>query len=327
MKKISKLIVYAAFCLSLAAFCYLRPLHDDFDRYVYEALIRSSNQPIGDIYRIVKHESPRAEASSVMDSPEHLAQLEPLYAIRPLYIQVTSLLSRAGMGPQAAINLVSSTSLMMCAVIIGLATRQYLYSALLMASPGVMTIGRMGTPDALSSLAVLASYVAIDREKLVSGILLLMLSIWIRTDNVLFVVLMLVWLVWKKRIPALHSIVLGLLSVAAVLWINYLSGNYGWKVLFQYSFVGGRYPAEITLHQHRAVRPCSAGKLSVPRSPTCPLAAPWIRSMDAQQRRTRLSHSYWRRIVTALPDVSLRRVSLFCLGIPADWRHIYSRNI
>jgi hypothetical protein len=106
----------------------------------------------------------------------------------------------------------------------------------------------MGTPDALSSLAVLASYVAIDREKLVSGILLLMLSIWIRTDNVLFVVLMLVWLVWKKRIPALHSIVLGLLSVAAVLWINYLSGNYGWKVLFQYSFVGGRYPAEITPH-------------------------------------------------------------------------------
>lgn len=246
--KISKLIAYAAFCVSLAALCYLRPLRDDFDRYVYEALIRSSNQPIGDIYRIVKHESPRAKASSVMDSPEHLAQLEPLYAIRPLYVQVTSLLSRAGMGPQAAINLVSSISLMMCAVIIGVTTRQYLCSALLMASPGIMTIGRMGTPDALSSLAVLAGCLALYREKVSSGILLLMLSVWIRTDNVLFVIAILVWLVWKKRMPLLHSIVLGIMAFSSVLWINHLSGNYGWRVLFHYSFIGGRYPAEITPH-------------------------------------------------------------------------------
>lgn len=56
--KSTKFIMYVAFSLGLAAACYLRPSPNDFDRYVYESLIRSAKQPIEDIYRIVKHESP-----------------------------------------------------------------------------------------------------------------------------------------------------------------------------------------------------------------------------------------------------------------------------
>ena len=41
---------------------------DDFDRYVYEALIRTERQPIRDVYNIVKHENLRAESSSILDS-------------------------------------------------------------------------------------------------------------------------------------------------------------------------------------------------------------------------------------------------------------------
>ena len=59
----------------------------DFDRYIYEALVRGRYQDVQKIYPNVKHENPRAEASSVLDSPEHLGQLEPLYAIRPLYLR------------------------------------------------------------------------------------------------------------------------------------------------------------------------------------------------------------------------------------------------
>jgi hypothetical protein len=246
--KTAKLVVYVAFSLGLAAACYLRPLPDDFDRYIYESLIRSTRQPTEDIYRIVKHSNPRADASSVMDSPEHLGELEPLYAIRPVYIQLITLVSRAGLSPQQSINLVSATSLFLIALLVLMATRNYLCSAFVMATPAVMTVGRMGTPDALSSLTVVAACAAILREKLFGGILLLMLSIWMRTDNLLIAVATLGWLAWNRKLSRVHAGVLVALGIASVEWINTLSGNYGWKILFQFSFIGGKYPAEIIPH-------------------------------------------------------------------------------
>ncbi len=133
-------IVYLAFSLGLAAACYLRPSPDDFDRYAYESLIRSAKQPVEDVYPIVKHESSRAEASTIMDSPGHLAQLEPLYAIRPVYIQLATLISDAGLPPQKSIDLVSAISLFLIALFAYAATQNYLYSALLMTTPAVVIV-------------------------------------------------------------------------------------------------------------------------------------------------------------------------------------------
>ena len=237
--------MYVAFSLGLAAACYLRPSPDDFDRYVYESLIRSAKQPIEDIYRIVKHESPRAEASTVMDSSEHLGELEPLYAIRPVYVQLATLISRAGLSPEKSINLVSAISLFLIALLAYAATQNYLYSTLLMVTPAVVIVGRLGGPDAFSSLVVVAGCMAVLREKLFVGILLLMISIWIRTDNIVIVLVLFGWLVWGRKLSGLYAGVLTALAIGSVEWINTLSGNYGWRVLLHYSFIGGKYPAEI----------------------------------------------------------------------------------
>jgi hypothetical protein len=94
----------------LAFVCYRRPLPDDFDRYIYEAVIRSKSQPIEQVFAAVKHSSPRAEGSTVLDSPQHLRELEPLYAIRPLYLRLISLLS-AILPIQKAIDVISAASL------------------------------------------------------------------------------------------------------------------------------------------------------------------------------------------------------------------------
>lgn len=238
-------IAYAVFSVILAAACYLRPSTEDFDRYVYESLIRSTKQPIESVYRIVKHSSLRAEASNVMDSPEHLAQLEPLYAIRPIYIELITSLNQAGLSPQPSINLVSAASLFGIALLLGAATERYMYSAAIMSTSTLLTIGRMGTPDALSSLVVAGGCLAILKEKLFVGILLMMVSIWVRTDNLVLVITLLAWLICTHKLGLIEGGVLAGLGVASVEYINTFSGNYGWKVLFQYSFVGGKYPAEL----------------------------------------------------------------------------------
>jgi hypothetical protein len=270
--KIAKTTAYIAFSLSLAVACYLRPVPDDFDRYVYEALIRSPRQPVQDIYQIVKHESPRVEASSVLDSPEHLAQLEPLYAIRPLYVEAISIFSHR-LAPQKSITFISVLSLFLLAALLLIWTRRPVYSALLLLTPAVLTLGRMGTPDAFSTLFVVAGFWLLTKNLIPPAIFILLISVWIRTDNVLAVVAVLMWLAWTRRLSPLRAGGLIALAVASVLFINHNAGNYGYLVLFRYSFIAGKYPAEIlpTLTMSEYLHAFGVGAES-----TLPQTAPWV---------------------------------------------------
>jgi hypothetical protein len=242
----TKFFAYALLMLLLAVACYVRPSPDDFDRYVYEALIRSSKQPIEQIFEIVKHESPRAEASAVMNSPEHLAQLEPLYAIRPLYLELASVPTKMGLSPRKSIDLLSAVSLFLIAMLAYACTENGLYSAILVSASTIVILGRTGGPDALSSLVLVGGCMAVLRNRLLLGTLLLITSVWIRTDNVLIVLATLGWLGWERKLKIVYAGVLGSLAIGSVQLINSLSGNYGWRVLLHYSFVGGKYPAQIT---------------------------------------------------------------------------------
>ena len=248
MRRILAFFIYTVFVAALSWICFIRPVADDFDRYIYEALVRGRNQDVQKIYPIIKHENLRAEASAVLDSPGHLAQLEPLYAIRPLYVEKIDFLARTGLPIQRAITLVSAISLFGIGLVLLGWTGRPLLCALLMATPAIVGLGRIGTPDALSSLVLLAALWALLRERLFPGILLLLVSIWVRTDNVLIALLVLIWLAGTGKVSVAHSAILAGVAAASVLFINHFSGNYGWSVLFRYSFIGGRYPAEIAPH-------------------------------------------------------------------------------
>jgi len=240
--------LYVAFAAFLAATCFFRPVSGDFDRYVYEALVRGRYERVERIYPIVKHASPRAEASSVLDSAEHLAGLEPLYAIRPIYTEIITAFSLV-LPIQKSINLVSALSLFGIALmLIAWARAMPLYCALLISTGGIVDAGRMGTPDALSALFVIVGFWLLERDQISHAILILLASIWVRTDNVLVVLALLVWLTLTKRIRLLYAILLATISAATVGFINQMAGNYGWLVLFRYSFIAGKYPAEIASH-------------------------------------------------------------------------------
>jgi len=237
--------LYGMFLFGLCLVCQRRPIADDFDRYVYEAIVRGRTQSIEEVYNLVKHESPRAEASTVLDSPQHLKELEPLYAIRPLYVELVALLSSI-LSIQNAINFISAASFFGIGIIVLCWTGKPFLSALLMTAYPVLLLGRAGTPDALAGfLGILGLWLIQDRNGPLLALIVLFISLGVRTDNLLLLLSVLVWLVWEKRIGLYYAGLLAVLAVMLVLGINRWAGNYGWVVLFRYSFVSGRYPAQI----------------------------------------------------------------------------------
>ncbi len=240
--------LYLGFIAGVAWACFRRPVPDDFDRYIYEALVRGKYDSVETVYPIVKHSNRRAEESSVLDSSTHLGQLEPLYAIKPLYVRAIEATAFTRLPIQSRINLISALSLFGIGIVVLGWTGRPGYSALLLATSTVVILGRMGTPDGLSALIVLAGLWALSQNRLLIGILLMLASIWLRTDNLLLVVAVVGYLLWQKRMTWVDATVISALSIGSVELINHFSGNYGWRVLFQYSFLGGRSPAEVVPH-------------------------------------------------------------------------------
>ena len=240
--------LYVGFIASISWACFRHPVADDFDRYIYEALVRGKHETVEAVYPVIKHSYKRAEESSVLDSPTHLGQLEPLYAIRPLYVKAIEATAFTRLPIQTRINLISAVALFGIGLVVLGWTGAPGYSALLLATSAIVVVGRMGTPDGLSALVVIAGLWAITRDKLLIGVLLLLVSIWIRTDNVLLVLAVLGYLLWQKRMTIADAGLISALSVGSVLSINHFSGNYSWGVLFQYSFIGGGSPAEVSPH-------------------------------------------------------------------------------
>lgn len=195
------------------------------------------------MYSLVKHASPRAEQSSILDSPQHLQELEPMYAIRPVYLAAISALSRA-IPIQSAISLISALSLFGIGLVVLFWTKRPLLAGLLMAAIPIPLLGRLGGPDGLATVLVIWALWLLERSRSVA-LGLLFVSLCVRTDNLLILFAVLAWLGWKKKMP---RPIVGVLAVAAlgiVVGINHWAGNYGWIVLFRFSFVSGRYPAQI----------------------------------------------------------------------------------
>ncbi len=207
--------------------------------------MRGRHESVEAVFSSLKHSYKRVQESNALDSAVHLGQIEPLYAIKPIYVGVIEapVLSRVPI--QSRITLISAVSLFGIGLIVLGWTERAGYSALLIATSSIVILGRMGTPDGFSSLVVLASLWAVSRSRLFVGILLLLVSVWIRTDNVLLVVAMLGYLLWEKRITLVDAGVFAALAIGSVLFINHFSGNYSWRVLFETSFLWGGSPGEV----------------------------------------------------------------------------------
>ena len=108
-----------------------------------------------------------------------------------------------------------------------------------MISPPILKLARFNTPDCLSALVTLLSlYLLLEVGADLPGYILLLASVYVRTDNAVLVLLVVAYLsLAAKRLEKSKAAVLALLAVASVGIINHFSGDYGLKMLYYRSFI------------------------------------------------------------------------------------------
>jgi len=179
-------------------------------------------------------------------NPGVFAEFLPFFAIRPLYNQSLWLLSKGGLSLLRSAILLSVASYFAIGIILLVWIKPYAgvafgaaLSFLLMISPPLTEIGRDLTSDGLSTLVAFAAlFLIFEKRRLAAGLVLLLASIFFRTDFIVLAgpVLLACW--WEKRLALLQAGVLLVLALASVLVINHFAGDYGIKMLYYRNFVG-----------------------------------------------------------------------------------------
>ncbi len=188
------------------------------------------------------------------DHAGNFAEFLPCFAIRPLYNQLLFMLSPFGM--IRASVLISVVSYFFLGWLMFQWARKHVnevYAAtaslVLMLTPPLLTIGRSTMTDAPSILiGMFALFLLMEAEQLFLGIIFVLVSIFVRTDNVVLALPTLAALCYLKRIDLWKAGVLSLMAIASVLVINRMAGDYGLAMLYYRNFVGTPVaPAEMTV--------------------------------------------------------------------------------
>jgi hypothetical protein len=178
-------------------------------------------------------------------SPGPFAEFLPLFAIRPLYNQTLWLVSKTGLGLVRSGILISVAAYFGLGLLLFLWIREYApagfgaaFSLLLMISPPLVSLGRETTSDALATLVAFAAlYLISEKQRLLPGLVLLVASIYFRTDFVVLAGLTILACWSKGNLDIWKAAVLGCLALGSVLAINHYSGDYGFKLLYYRNFI------------------------------------------------------------------------------------------
>ena len=233
----SRVVVYVLLLGSVAAVAYYRP-QPTFDRYLYAAAAASLNS--SDAKEIHDQALRRANwgldyphtsfTDDIFNNPAHMARQLPFYTIRPAYIWLIRYVPMRAVSPAAYFLL---------GMVILAWTQSVLWSGLLMLIGPAILCARMATPDELSALIVVSGFVLLVNGHEMPAIALLLASITVRTDNVIFLLGVCLWMVFAGRLSKIRGTFLAIAGIFLVAIVNRFAGNYGWGVLMGHSFTGG----------------------------------------------------------------------------------------
>jgi len=244
------LFLYTSFCGVLATAAYLRPL-PTFDRLLYAGAVASLrySDPVA-IHRIARAEfdvqpSPfqfervavEPYFADVRDNPYHFMQQLGLFRVKLGYVASGYVLWRAGLPILVGLRLISAFSLFAVGLAVLAWTHDAVLSPLLLLTPPVLNMGRMVTADPLSTAMIFLALFSLASSRVRLSLCLLAVSMVVRADNVVLVLFLLAWMVWRKHLRLSAGFLCAALAVATYAVVNRIAGIYRWRVLMQHSFV------------------------------------------------------------------------------------------
>ncbi|MGA7217667.1 MAG: hypothetical protein WBX38_05105 [Candidatus Sulfotelmatobacter sp.] len=277
-KRLAISLAYLCLLAGASVRLYRKPIYSmDSIQYMGNALLMEERDPARihqRVYAEVRRFVPAADRDNLLghraDAPDDqnksrqqraansgaFAEFLPLFAIRPLYNQTLWLVSKTGLGLVRAGLLLSVAPYFLLGILVFVWLGKYMspwltlgFSTLLMITPPLMSMGRETTADPLATLVAFASlYLIFEKRRLLPGIVLLLASIYFRTDFVALAgpVLAVCWL--ERRVDWWEATVLGMLAVASVLCINHFAGDYGIGMLYYRNLSGVPItPGEMTV--------------------------------------------------------------------------------
>lgn len=168
--------------------------------------------------------------------PYYSALYLPYFSIKPLYVLTLEAAHKLGASVVDASRAVSALSYFGIAVMVWMYTRSWL-GLLVMVLPETMILGQANEPDGLSCFLLLFGLWLLFVKRRDIGLLALLTAIWVRPDNLLLCLLVVVVLMAEGRLDGKKAAVLFLLCFGSQILISHYA--YGWRDLYYHTFLGG----------------------------------------------------------------------------------------
>lgn len=243
-------LFYAGFCLALSMMAYLRPL-PTYDRYLYAGAVASLrySDPIT-LQRIARAEFDAQPSpfpfenvavepyfADVYNNPNHFVQQLGLSRVKLGYVVSGYVLWRTGLPILVSLRLISACSLLVVGFVLLAWTHDAVLSAVMLLTPPVLNMGRMVTGDPLSTTILVLALFALAKKKELLAAGLLIASIFVRSDNVVLVLILLAGMTWTQHLRFRIGVSCAALAVTMSAIVNKIAGIFGYRVLMQHSFV------------------------------------------------------------------------------------------
>jgi hypothetical protein len=267
------LCVYSAFVLFFAVYAFIKPNYNwDIIPYIGCALSYEDSD-IGTLhsktYEIVKRSVPpetysdlttsNAYRRNIATNPENFYQQLRFYHVKPFYVFLVYVFLKLGLPIIKATVLISVTSVIGIALILILWISEHapgfpaaLISLFLLIASGLPGLGRWLTPDALSSVVIFLSFfLLVEQKRLNLACLLLVLSLIIRTDNIILLIPLFTYMRITNspeyRVSTKQYSIFMIMAILLYLTITTLTDSYSWWTLFSHTFLGAiQRPADYT---------------------------------------------------------------------------------
>jgi hypothetical protein len=168
--------------------------------------------------------------------PYYSALFLPFFSIKPLYLLILELVSKLGFSVVDCSRIVSALAYFGIACMLWVYSRSPL-AVLILLLPETMVLGQANEPDGLSTFLILLGLWMLFLRNNDLGLLPLMATIWIRPENVILCLVLVLMLVSYGRLDYNKAAILTCLCLGSSALISHFA--YGWKVLYFHTFLSG----------------------------------------------------------------------------------------